>query len=167
MGPDFVQHLRSTCLKLSICLRVTGFSGTYSWAQLHLDLGSESLNIRKQMHRRLFIFMIKGISHQSHINKETLFIEYDIKIWIPFKYWEYFVTLRIQVLYVILTDRLIREVPINKHTQKQSVTKVTTSSEKECVFCHRRKWQWGKKFVHLLQQYVNSSPQLPHYSDFY
>lgn len=47
--------------------------------KLCLDLGSESFNIRKQMHRRLFIFMIKGIAHQSHINKETLFIEYDIK----------------------------------------------------------------------------------------
>lgn len=44
-----------------------------------LDLGSESFNIRKKMHRLLFISMIKGISHQSHINKESLFIEYDIK----------------------------------------------------------------------------------------
>lgn len=47
--------------------------------KLCLDLGSESFNIRKQMHRRLLIFMIKGISHQSRINKETLFIEYGIK----------------------------------------------------------------------------------------
>lgn len=48
------------------------------------------------------------------------------------------------MLHVILTDRLIWEVPINKHSQKQSVTKVTTSSEKECVFFHRRRYQRGK-----------------------
>lgn len=46
---------------------------------LCLDLGSESFNIKKQRHRRLFIFMIKGVLHQSRINKKTLFIECDIK----------------------------------------------------------------------------------------
>lgn len=58
--------------------------------KLRPDLGSLNiwrLNIRQQMHRRLFIFLTKGISHQSRINNETLFIETDIKTCISFKYW--------------------------------------------------------------------------------